>query len=79
MAGFQAYIEALKHYIDADEPAEQIQHVIQAFDDYRILTAVRHGPLGIEQLNRYGALAQSAIETNRCWRLVYRTSCNDDL
>nr|WP_314368872.1 exodeoxyribonuclease V subunit alpha [uncultured Acinetobacter sp.] len=53
MAGFQAYIEALKHYIDADEPAEQIQHVIQAFDDYRILTAVRHGPLGIEQLNRY--------------------------
>ena len=53
MAGFHAYIEALKHYIQADGPAEQIQHVIQAFDDYRILTAVRHGPLGIEQLNRY--------------------------
>lgn len=53
MAGFQAYIEALKHYIQADEPLEQIQNVIQAFDDYRILTAVRHGPLGIEQLNRY--------------------------
>ena len=53
MAGFQAYIEALKHYIQADEPVEQIQNVIQAFDDYRILTAVRHGPLGIEQLNRY--------------------------
>ncbi|MGL5402307.1 MAG: exodeoxyribonuclease V subunit alpha, partial [Acinetobacter sp.] len=53
MAGFQAYIEALKHYIQADEPVEQIQNVIQAFDDYRILTAVRHGPLGIQQLNRY--------------------------
>ncbi len=53
MAGFHGYIEALKHYIQADESAEQIQHVVQAFDDYRILTAVRHGSLGIEQLNRY--------------------------
>ena len=25
MVGFQAYIEALKHYIQADEPVEQIQ------------------------------------------------------
>lgn len=53
MDGFQAYVEALKAYLQADDAAEQIPQVIQAFDDYRILTAIRHGQLGIEQLNRY--------------------------
>ena len=51
--GFQAYVEALQTYLQTDEPKEHIQQVIQSFDDYRILTAVRHGALGLEQLNRY--------------------------
>ncbi|WP_392390067.1 exodeoxyribonuclease V subunit alpha [Acinetobacter courvalinii] len=53
MYGFQGYIDALKLYIKADEPEQYIQQVIQRFDDYRILTAIRHGQLGIEQLNRH--------------------------
>lgn len=53
MEGFQSYVDALKGYRDADEPAAYIEQVIHAFDDYRILTAVRHGQLGLEQLNRF--------------------------
>lgn len=53
MYGFQGYIDALKLYIKADEPEQYIQQLIQRFDDYRILTAIRHGQLGLEQLNRH--------------------------
>ena len=53
MYGFQAYIDAVNAYIKADEPEQYIQQVIQRFDDYRILTAIRHGQLGLEQLNRH--------------------------
>jgi exodeoxyribonuclease V alpha subunit len=53
MYGFQGYLDALKHYLHAEEPEDEIQHVIHAFDDYRILTAVRHGQLGLEQINRF--------------------------
>ena len=53
MYGFQGYVEALQHYVQGDEPEPYIQQVIHAFDDYRILTAVRHGQLGLQQLNRY--------------------------
>ncbi|CAM4323349.1 exodeoxyribonuclease V, alpha subunit [Acinetobacter dispersus] len=53
MYGFQGYVDALKRYMHADQTADSIQSVIHAFDDYRILTAVRHGAFGIEQLNRY--------------------------
>lgn len=53
MYGFQGYVDVLKRYLKADEPEDEIQHVIHAFDDYRILTAVRHGQLGLEQLNRF--------------------------
>lgn len=53
MYGFQGYVDALKRYIHTVVSEDSIQSVIHAFDDYRILTAVRHGQLGIEQLNRY--------------------------
>lgn len=53
MYGFQGYVDAVNAYIKADEPEQFIQQVIQRFDDYRILTAIRHGQLGIEQLNRH--------------------------
>lgn len=53
MYGFQGYVDALKAYLQSLEPEHEIERVIQSFDDYRILAAVRHGALGIEQLNRY--------------------------
>ncbi|MCH7335466.1 exodeoxyribonuclease V subunit alpha [Acinetobacter sp. NIPH 2699] len=53
MYGFQGYVETLKGYLQSIEPEREIERVIQSFDDYRILAAVRHGALGIEQLNRY--------------------------
>ncbi|ENW97032.1 exodeoxyribonuclease V, alpha subunit [Acinetobacter sp. NIPH 298] len=53
MYGFQGYVDALKNYLQSIDPEHKIERVIQSFDDYRILAAVRHGALGIEQLNRF--------------------------
>ena len=53
LCGFQDYVEALQCYLQAEEPIDEIQQVMHAFDDYRILTAVRHGAFGITQLNSY--------------------------
>lgn len=52
MLGYESYIDALKHYLTAPDPDQYIAQVIRAFDDYRVLTAVRHGALGLRQLNR---------------------------
>ena len=49
--GYQHYIEGLKSYLTADEPELYIAQVVKLFDDYRILTAIRHGALGLSQLN----------------------------
>lgn len=51
MLGYQHYIEGLKSYLIADEPELYIAQVVKLFDDYRILTAIRHGALGLSQLN----------------------------
>lgn len=53
MLGFQGYVQSLKNYLKEERSIEQIQNVVKAFDDYRILTAVRHGPFGLQQLNQY--------------------------
>ncbi|ADY83854.1 exonuclease V, alpha subunit [Acinetobacter pittii PHEA-2] len=53
MLGFQGYVKSLKNYLKEERSIEQIQNVVKAFDDYRILTAVRHGPFGLQQLNQY--------------------------
>ncbi|MGR0305531.1 exodeoxyribonuclease V subunit alpha [Acinetobacter beijerinckii] len=53
MYGFRAYVDSLIAYLNAEQPTEYIQQVISTFDDYRILAAVKHGTLGIEQINRY--------------------------
>ena len=53
LCGFQGYVEALQCYLQAEEPIDEIQQVMHAFDHYRILTAVRHGAFGITQLNSY--------------------------
>ena len=52
MLGYQHYIEILKTHLSSEEPETSIQHVIQIFDDYRILTAIRHGAFGLKQLNQ---------------------------
>ncbi|ENV95867.1 exodeoxyribonuclease V subunit alpha [Acinetobacter calcoaceticus] len=53
MVGFQGYVKSLKNYLKEERSIEQVQNVVRAFDDYRILTAVRHGPFGLQQLNQY--------------------------
>ncbi len=53
MLGFQGYVQSLKNYLKEERSIEQVQNVVKAFDDYRILTAVRHGPFGLQQLNQY--------------------------
>ena len=51
MLGYQHYVNALKSYLTADEPELWVQQVVKVFDDYRILAAIRHGALGLTQLN----------------------------
>lgn len=53
MLGFQGYVKSLKNYLKEERSIDQVQNVVKAFDDYRILTAVRHGPFGLQQLNQY--------------------------
>lgn len=52
MLGYQAYIDALKSYLTADEPELWVTQVVKIFDDYRILAAIRHGAFGLNQLNQ---------------------------
>lgn len=52
MFGFNGYVAALQDYLSSDEPDTLLAEVLAHFDDYRILTAIRHGPLGLKQLNQ---------------------------
>lgn len=79
MLGFQGYVKSLKNYLKEERSIEQVQNVVKAFDDYRILTAVRHGPFGLQQLNQY---AQRWIQQQLSIvvaGVVCRSSGNDDL
>lgn len=49
--GFHAYFAAIQAYIEHDYAESDIEKVLNAFDDYRILTAIRHGVFGVQQLN----------------------------
>ncbi|WP_089605327.1 exodeoxyribonuclease V subunit alpha [Acinetobacter piscicola] len=49
--GFQSYFQSLKEYLNAENSNDYIDVVTQAFDQYRILTAVRHGMFGLNILN----------------------------
>ncbi|WP_425283434.1 exodeoxyribonuclease V subunit alpha [Acinetobacter boissieri] len=57
--GFEGYARALQQYCQTENDAEctdlsrEQQQVLQAFDDYRILTAMRHGMFGVTQVNHY--------------------------
>lgn len=52
MLGFEPYVAALKAYLTCDETDTLLPEVLARFDDYRILTAIRHGALGLNQLNQ---------------------------
>lgn len=52
MQGFETFAKQLKHYRLHDYAESEITSVIQAFDDYRILVAIRFGDFGLEQINR---------------------------
>lgn len=49
--GFQSYFSALAQYIEQEYAETAIAEVLSAFDRYRILTAIRHGVFGLQQLN----------------------------
>ncbi len=52
MYGYQAYVAVLKaHTLGLEQSSTAFQahvkNVVNVFDDYRILTAIRHGHLGL--------------------------------
>lgn len=51
MYGFEPYAQALKQPFEAQDFESWMLQLIQRFDDYRILAAVRHGALGLHELN----------------------------
>ncbi len=50
--GYQGYFNSIQHYLNQNDPKTKVAMVIQAFDHYRILTAIHYGALGLEVLNR---------------------------
>ncbi|WP_312208818.1 ATP-binding domain-containing protein, partial [Acinetobacter variabilis] len=52
MYGYQAYADAIKLAQDQADFDQYVQQAIQYFDDYRILTAIRHGDLGLNKINQ---------------------------
>lgn len=52
MYGYQAYADAIKQAQDQAGFEQYMQQAIQYFDDYRILTAIRHGDLGLNKINQ---------------------------
>ena len=50
MLGFSGYAAALRRYLEKGH-FDEIEDVMMHFDDYRILSAIRHGNLGLHVLN----------------------------
>ncbi|MEB3767001.1 exodeoxyribonuclease V subunit alpha [Acinetobacter sp. MD2] len=50
--GFKAYADALLIYAKTQDQA-LIPYIISTFDDYRILTAIHYGALGLTRLNQF--------------------------
>lgn len=73
--GFQFYLEKLRGQRPAKDASNAAyrswaQNVLDAFNHFQVLCAVRHGPSGTEKLNRDIAaklLAAGRIETDRGW------------
>ena len=61
--GFKDYVKSIHSFLDSTCSEESIHEVISAFDQYRILTAIRHSFFGLVTLNsqmeqRFLALSQ---------------------
>ncbi|RUL78426.1 exodeoxyribonuclease V subunit alpha [Dyella choica] len=73
--GFRYYLDRLRQHrpaLDADDASYRLwaHEVLEAFNRYQVLCAVRHGPCGVEQLNRDVAstlLGAGLIEADRGW------------
>ncbi|GLQ89393.1 exodeoxyribonuclease V subunit alpha [Dyella flagellata] len=73
--GFRHYLEQLRLQrpaLDADDASYQswAHDLLEAFNRFQVLCAVRHGPAGVEQLNRDIAtmlLSAGLIEADRGW------------
>ena len=50
--GFQHYTDCLLDYAKAPDPV-WVEKIIQCFDEYRILTAIHYGALGLTQINQF--------------------------
>lgn len=51
MYGYQAYTQVVKNKQGLDNFEQYVQQVVRSFDDYRILTAIRSGDLGLFKIN----------------------------
>ena len=51
MYGYQAYVQAIKTERNSADFKQYVQQVVKTFDDYRILTAIRSGDLGLLKIN----------------------------
>jgi exodeoxyribonuclease V alpha subunit len=73
--GFRFYLEELQHHrpaLHADDATYRrwAHDVLDAFNRFQVLCAVRHGPAGVEHLNRAIAtalLTSGLIESDRGW------------
>ena len=50
--GYTRYFNHIQQYLKHDHPENEVEMLIQIFDQYRILTAVHHGVLGLDVLNK---------------------------
>lgn len=62
MLGFNDYVNALHSYL-ASAHVDDIEEVISRFDDYRILSAIRHGNLGLHVINEQ--IEQRLLQTTQ--------------
>lgn len=51
MLGYHPYVAVIQRYLQHIDIEAMRDKIIQVFDQYRILTAIRHGALGLTQLN----------------------------
>lgn len=52
MYGYQGYVQALKAGVGSQDFNRFVEQIFGHFDDYRILTAIRHGVFGLTRLNQ---------------------------
>ncbi|MEB3753531.1 exodeoxyribonuclease V subunit alpha [Acinetobacter sp. MD2(2019)] len=50
--GFENYAEMLFNYAQSKD-SKWVEKIVQCFDEYRILTAIHHGDLGLARLNQF--------------------------